>query len=169
MLQGATFEVVPEPGEPRALRLERRHVHHGLGRAGLGATQLLLRAFAFRELAAIVLGEMLLALALFLLPHEVADKLLDDLAPGLPEPAELVEHDGRIGRLGNAETHLEGVQHFLHAHGRAFLLLDAVLEPVDFFLQLPVGFLQLGAIAKKREDTVVLHVPGRALPCGKGA
>ena len=72
VLQGATFEVVPEPGEPRALRFERRHVHHGLGRAGLGAAQLFLSGLTLRELAAVVLGEMLPALALFLLPHEVA-------------------------------------------------------------------------------------------------
>ncbi len=73
----------------------------------------------------------------------------------------MVEHNGRIGGLGHAETHLERVQHLLHAGSRPFLLLDAVLETVDLFLQLAVGFFQLGTIAEQRQDAIVLRFRSR--------
>src|ERR1700730_7760099 len=99
---------------------------------------------------------MLLALALVLLAYEIGYKLLDDLAAGLPELAQLVEDQSGIGGVGDAEAHFQRVQHFLDALGGPFLLLDAVLEAVDLFLQLPVGLFQLGTVAKQGENAAVL-------------
>src|SRR5262249_28588160 len=39
-----------------------------------------------------------------------------------------------------------------------FLLLDAILEAIDLFLQATVGFLELRALAKECEDAVVFRI-----------
>jgi len=49
---------------------------------------------------------------------------------------------------------LEPLQQFLHARRRAFLLLDAVLEPLDLILRVAEGFLELDAVAEQ-----VHHAP----------
>src|SRR5262245_50637104 len=90
-------------------------------------------------------------LAVFELAREIRDELFDQLATELPEPAQLIEHERGIAALLRAEPLLERRQHFLHARGRAFLLLDAILEAIDLVLELAVGFLELRAILEKRE------------------
>ena len=82
--------------------------------------------------------------------------------PGLPQAAQLIEHERGISGLRNAQARLQRAQHLLHALRGAFLLLDAVLETVDLFLQLAVGLLQLGAIAEQGEDAPILF--GRRCP-----
>ncbi len=95
-----------------------------------------------------MLGEVRTTLALFLLSRQVRDELLDQLAPGLPEATQLVEHERRITALRIGEAHLERAEHLLHALRRAFLLLDAVLEAIDLILQPAIGLLELGTLAE---------------------
>ena len=146
----------------------------GERRAGIGGDRVsaarssLSTAWRRANWLAIVLGEMRAPLALFLLPREIRDELLDELAPGLPEAAQLIEHERGIAALRRAEPQLERAEHFLHALRRAFLLLDAVLQAIDFVLQLAIGFLELRTIAEQREDPVCLPRPAR-LPREAGA
>ena len=49
-------------------------------------------------------------------------------------------------------------EHLLHALRRAFLLLDAILQPIDFVLQPAIGLLELRALAEQRQDPVVFRV-----------
>ena len=71
------------------------------------------------------------------------------MRPERPQLAQLVEHQRRIGGLGLPQSRLQPLQHLLHARGRAFLLLDAVLEALHLVLHAAVGFLELGAIAEQ--------------------
>ena len=87
LIEGAAFEVVPESRESRPLLLQPRDLTSGLHGTRFRATQLLLCRLPNRKLPPVVLGEMLPALALVLLAHEVLDELLDQLAAGLPELA----------------------------------------------------------------------------------
>ncbi len=84
-LESAALEVVPEAPQRRVLGIERRQLRAGLQMPRLRGTQLLLRALAARELLAVVLREVRAPLALFLLPHQVRDELLEELAPPLPQ------------------------------------------------------------------------------------
>ncbi len=99
-------------------------------------------------------GEVRAALAIFELASEVREELLNELATELPQCAQLVEHERGIAAFLSTEPLLESRQHFLDALGSAFLLLDAVLEPVDLVLQLAVGFFQFRAIAEQRQNTI---------------
>ena len=85
----------------------------------------------------------------------------------MPQTAQLIEHECRITALLRTEPLLERAQHFLHALGGAFLLLDAVLEAEDFVLQLAVRLLELGAILEKRHDAPVVF--GGFVPDEKAA
>jgi len=64
----------------------------------LGRVQSAVRGLTAGELAAIVLGQVHAPLALILLPHEIGDQLADELTAGLPQVAQLIEHQRRVGR-----------------------------------------------------------------------
>ncbi len=157
MLDRAPLEVVPEARQPGA-------GHRQLGEAAAACIclRLCLRELSFQllaqsELLAIVFGDVLATLALILLPDQVGDERLDQLATGLPQPSQLIEDQRGIGRLLQPQAPLQGPQHLLDALGGALLLLDTVLEPVDLFLQFAVGLLELGAIAEQGENAAVLN------------
>jgi hypothetical protein len=116
-----------------------------------GRTQLRFDRLATRKLLAVVFREVSAALAIFELTREVCKELLNELATELPQPAQLVENESGISAVLRTETLLEGREHFLHALGRALLLLDAIFQAIDFVLQLAIGFLELRAIAKERK------------------
>ena len=62
--------------------------------------ELLLRGLAPRELALVVLREVHAALALLLLTRQIRDELRDELAAGLPQAPQLIEHQRAVGGLG---------------------------------------------------------------------
>ena len=90
---------------------------------------------AAAELAAVEFREEILAFTLELLCFEVANELAQQPLPERPQLLELVEHQRLVAALRLREALLEGLQHFLDAGGRAFLLLDPVLEALDFLLR----------------------------------
>src|SRR6185437_11248195 len=115
LLERAAFEVMPEPLEARAPAVEIGEPGRLFRREPLRIVQPLLGGLALGELAAIVLGEMLAALALLLLGGELRDEALQELASRLPELAQLIEGKRRKGRVRHPEPRLEGAQHLLHA------------------------------------------------------
>ena len=98
------------------------------------------------------------ALALLLLGGQFGGELRQQRAPQIPQFAQLIEHQRRIARLRLRQARLQGLQHFLHARGRAFLLLDAILHALHFILQRDMGFLQFRAIAKQVQHAVVVDL-----------
>ena len=148
-------EVVPEARERGALALERFHLCPRLRLQRLCRALLALGSLPARELLRVVLREVGAPLALILLPCQIRDERRDQLAPGLPQTAQLVEHQRRDTRCRRAQTPLECVEHLLHALRGTFLLLDEVLEAEDLFLQIAVGLFELRAIAEQGEDPVV--------------
>ncbi|TLY62161.1 MAG: hypothetical protein E6K48_05495 [Gammaproteobacteria bacterium] len=96
------------------------------------------------------------ALVILLLAHEIGNELRDELASRLPQAAQLIEHQRRVAGLGRDEPPLERSQHVLHALGGRLLLLDQVLEAEGLLLQVAVGLLELGAIAKQRQHPMVV-------------
>src|SRR4029077_5102212 len=150
-LERPATEVVPETCESRAFGLECRELRGNLRVQALGGAHLAFGALAARELRAIVLREVSAALAILLLARQIGDETRDELATRLPQAPQLIEHQCRVGGLGGAEAPLEYREHVLHALGGRLLLLDQVLEPEDLLLQVAIGFLELGAIAKQRQ------------------
>jgi hypothetical protein len=155
MLESAAFEVVPETRQARPLTFELRHPIGGVGRGGLGISELLLDSLAAGKLPAVVLGQMLTTFPIFLLTGQVRNHLLDQLAARLPQPPELVEHERGITGLGHPQPRLEGVEHLLDALRRALLLLDSLLQTIDLVLQAAVSLLELGPVAEQREDAIL--------------
>ncbi len=123
---------------------------------GLRGTQRILGGLTARELRAVEFDEQGASFALLLLGGKLRAELLEDLPATLPHGAQLVEHQRRIGGLGQPQPRFQRTEHLLHAGRGALLLLDPVLEPIDLLLQLAIGLLQLRAIAKQREDAMII-------------
>src|SRR5579862_3254484 len=155
LLEGAPLEVMPEAPQARARALELPQALGLLRRQPLRLAQPLLGGLPLGELTTVVLGEMLAPLALILLGGELRHEALEQLVPGLPEPAQLIEYQRRERRLGETEPALERTQHFLHSLRGTLLLLDAILQAIDLLLQLPVRLLQLRTVAKQSEHAMV--------------
>ena len=115
-----------------------------------------LGGLAAREQRAIEFDEQRAPLAFLLLRRKFRGELLEDLAAALPQGAQLVEHQRRVRSLGKPQPCLQGAEHFLDAGRGALLLLDPILQAIDFFLQLPVGLLQFGAIAEQGENAMII-------------
>src|SRR6185437_8844556 len=156
LLERPAPEVVPEPLQPCAPALELGQTCCLFRREPLRTAQPLVGGLTLREHAPVVLGDGLAALALLLLGRKLADEAFEKLVPRLPESAQLVKHQRRKRRLGDPEAAFERAQHLLYALSRALLLLDAVLQAVDFLLQLAIGLLQLRAVAEQGEHAMVI-------------
>ena len=78
------FEVVPESREPRVRGVQLRKPPARIIGFGLRRIKPRLDFLTARELAAVMLGQMLASLTLVQLAREVGDKLLDEFAPQLP-------------------------------------------------------------------------------------
>ncbi len=141
MREAALLEVMPEARERRHVAIcSDARCAASIGRLRLRRAQLGFDGLASRKLLAIELDEVRTSLAIFELAREIHDELFDELATELPQPAQLIEHERGIAAVLRPEPLLERRQHFLHARRGAFLLLDAVLETIDFVLELAVGF-----------------------------
>src|SRR5262249_40174189 len=136
------LEVVPEARQLRELALELRDERAGFLAHTVRRGHLLLGRLAARELLTVVMREMRLGLALIRRARKVGDQLRNEPAPALPQAAQLVEGERRVGGLVGAEARLELGEHVLHALRGRLLLLDQVLEPVGLLLQLAVSLLE---------------------------
>src|SRR5690606_29151749 len=126
----------------------------------LGLPQTGLDILLSREPAAVVFGDVCPALVLLVLARQILDEPTDQIVAQLPEPAELIEHQSRIGAVGDAEPGFESRQHLLNALRGILLLADPLLEAIHLLLQPAIGLLELRALAKKGEDTAILDVAG---------
>ena len=146
------MEVMPEALDPGEVFLElgdtRAHCDRGL----LGCLAIGVHGLPAVELAAIEFGKESAALPFDLLRLEFGDELLHQVLPERPDLAQLVEHQRLVGGGRLRKSRLEPLQQFLHARRGAFLLLDAILEALDFFLRAAERFLQLNAVAEQVED-----------------
>ena len=95
---------------------------------------------------------------------EFGHELRQQRATQRPQLAQLIEHQGRVGRIRLAQSCFDPLQHFLHASGRTFLLLDAVFEALHLVLDTAIGFLELGAIAEKMHQPVVIDLAFERIP-----
>ena len=104
------------------------------------------------------------ALALDVLPFQIGTKAAQQVRSSRPQVAQLEEDECGISGLGNPEAALEMLEHFTNARGRAFLLLETILQTMDFVLQFRIRFLELGAIAEQLQHSLLficLFVRGR--------
>src|SRR6185437_3586899 len=154
------LEVVPEAGERGARRAELGELRLRARVLGFRRAQRALDTAAPREQAAIALGEKRAPLTLLLRRGKLADVLREYLPSVLPERAQLIEHERRIGGLDEPEAALESGKHLLNACRCALLLLDPVLEPIDLLLQLAIGLLELGPILEKQQYPLVVGSGG---------
>jgi hypothetical protein len=83
---------------------------------------------------------------------------------GLPQAAQLVEHQRAEARVRIAEQIAERVQLLLHPDGRAFLLLQPVAQQVKFVLEVGVRFFQPARFWKScmRRSSSALTLPPSA-------
>src|SRR5262249_53620149 len=154
-LERTAPEVVPEAREPSALALERRELCARLRMQRLRGLQCRLRTLTACKLLAVVLREVGAPLAVLLLARQIGEEGSDQLATALPQAAQLVEHERRIGGLGDAQAPLERVEHLLGAQRGALLLFDQVLETKGLFLQIAIGLFQLRAVAEQGQHPMV--------------
>ncbi len=135
-----------------------------LAGACLRGPQIGIDALPAIELPAVVIRQERTALALLLLLGQLTHEAGQQGAAQRPQLAQLIEHQRWIGGIGLAEARFQGLQHFLHAHGRPFLLLDAVLEALDLILDAAVSLLELGTIAKQTDQAVIFAVASARVP-----
>ena len=95
---------------------------------------------------------MLRHLARFLLARQVGGKGGELLMAGLPQRAQLKEHQRAETGFGIAQQIAERIHLFLDADGRAFLLLEPVAQQMKFVLEVGVGFLQARTILEQLHE-----------------
>ncbi len=95
---------------------------------------------------------MLRHLARFLLARQVGGEGRELLMAGLPQCAQLEEHQRAETGFRIAEQIAQRIHLFLNADGRAFLLLEPIAQQVKFVLEVGVGFLQAGTILEQLHE-----------------
>ncbi len=155
LLERATLEELPDAVQPSVPPLELEQALALVISQLPRHAQLVLGGLPLGELAPVVLRQVLAPLALVLLGGKLGAEASEVLVTALPQAPKLIEHQRRIGGLAEAQTALQSGENILHPPCHAFLLLDAVLEPINFFAQVAVGLLELRPIAEKREDPMV--------------
>ena len=162
LLAPAALEVVPERGQPLQLVLRVGQVLPLQVRIGRRRLQPLIDIGEPRALGRLAVGLVLRRLALLLLAREIRGERGELLMAGLPQAAQLEEHQRAESGARIGEQIAERIQLLLHADGRAFLLLQAVAQQVKFVLEIGVGFFEARAILEQLHEP--LFVGAHAAP-----
>ncbi len=133
-----------------------------VGRGGR-PPQALIRIGEARVFLGLEVSLVLRRFARFLLARQIRGECRELLLTGLPQCAQLEEHQRAEPGLWIAEQIAERIQLFLHADGRAFLLLELVAQQVKFVLQVGVGFLETRAILEQLHEPLFLGTHCAAL------
>ena len=96
-------------------------------------------------------------LARLLLARQIGGERRELLVTGLPQRAQLIEHQGAEAGLRIAEQIAERVQLLLDAYGRAFLLLEAIAQQMKFVLEVGVGLLQTRTILEELHEPLFVR------------
>ena len=145
---------------PEALQLREALSRQFLLGLQLLAQDARLGQFAFDDgdalaLRALEFGQLLPALAIFLLAREFRAELLEPLAGGAPQRLELVVSEALVTFVRAPEVLLERGHLLLDAHRRAFLQLQPVEQAVTIVVERREFFLELDPIAEEREQPLV--------------
>ncbi len=83
---------------------------------------------------------------------------------GLPQRAQLEEHQRAEAGLRIAEQIAERIELLLHADGRAFLLLEAVAQQMKFVLEVGVGLFQARTVLEELHEPLFFGDSPRPRP-----
>ena len=164
LLAAPASEVMPERGQPsRSHSASRPDGAAALSASAAGGAQALIRIGEARALLGLDVGLVLRDLARFLLARQIRGERRKLLMAGLPQRAQLKEHQRAEAGLRIAEQIAERIQLFLHADGRAFLLLEAVAQQMKFVLEVGVGLLQTRTILEQLHEPLFIGAHCAAL------
>ena len=151
-LQSPAPEVVPERRHPAELALggiqERALLVSGGRRGPQPLVHFRQPCGLDRQHVRLVLPD----LAHLLLAREFGGEAGELLMAALPQGAQLEENQRPEPALRVAEQLAEGVELFLDADGRALLLFQAVVQEVEFVLQIGIGLFQARPVLEELHE-----------------
>ncbi len=109
--------------------------------------------------------QLLLALAVLLLPDELGRELLEAARRSPPHRPQLEIRQALVALVGPPEILLQRRELLLDAHRRAFLQLEPVEQALALVVERGQFLLELGPIAEQRDQAFVLGrdaLPGEA-------
>ncbi len=103
---------------------------------------------------------MLRPLPSLLLARQIGGERRELLVTGLPQRAQLIEHQRAEAGFRVAEQLAERVQLLLHAYGRAFLLLEAIAQQMKFVFEVGIGLLEASTILEELHEPLFVGTHG---------
>jgi len=146
------LEVVPKGGQASDLLLLLGEMTALLIRIGAGRAQPQIRVREARVFFRIDIRLVLGDLARLLLARQVRGKSGQLLMAGLPQGAQLEEHQCAESGFWIAQQIAERIHLLLNSNGRAFLLLEPIAQQVKFILEVGVGFFQTRTILEQLHE-----------------